>query len=523
MLSIYSRFFFVLIGISCMFLSCDPNNATNDQIKGRNYYVSTSGSDSNSGTMDSPWKSIAKLNTLNFDAGDVIHLESGQAFDGTLQLDSADSGTLENPVVVTSSTLEKASIHAGNSSAIMINGGKYITVRHLHLIGSGRKDGNTESGMVVQHNSKSIRIDSLEIEGFQKSGLLIFSSTGVVAEKVHAHNNGAAGISVSGESKNSYSRNISIRHCLAENNPGDPTNLDNHSGNGIIIGLSTNVMIEYCAATNNGWDMPRIGNGPVGIWAYEADSIVIQHCISYRNKTAKGAEDGGGFDLDGGVTNSVIQYCLSYENEGSGFGIFQYFGASPWRNNIVRFNISENDGQISRAHSGVFIWNGSDDENQFTDFYFYNNVIYSAMGTAIHFDVHSNRKRFYYYNNIFIAKDDLTKGLSRNDTFTGNNWWNLSTGFNMGGIKNFSAWVKQTGQEMTGGEIRGFNVDPGFDHAASTVTSPLELPAFIKYKLSGTSPLGTQGLDLKAEKSIERGGIDFNQNPLPLKGIGASF
>jgi len=42
--------------------------------------------------------------------------------------------------------------------------------------------------------------------------------------------------------------------------------------------------------------------------------------ISFRNRTAKGAEDGGGFDLDGGVTHSEIAFCLSYENEGSGFG-----------------------------------------------------------------------------------------------------------------------------------------------------------------------------------------------------------
>src|SRR5436190_17235380 len=136
-------------------------------------------------------------------------------------------------------------------------------------------------------------------------------------------------------------------YCRADNNPGDPTNLTNHSGNGIVVGNCRNVLIEYCTATNNGWDMPRIGNGPVGIWPYEADSVIIQHCISYRNKTAPGAADGGGFDLDGGVTNSVIQYCLSYENEGSGYGIFQYWSAGNWKNNTLRYCISINDGKIT--------------------------------------------------------------------------------------------------------------------------------------------------------------------------------
>ena len=70
---------------------------------------------------------------------------------------------------------------------------------------------------------------------------------------------------------------------------------------------SAQVLIEYCTATNNGWDMPRTGNGPVGIWAYESDSVLIQRCIAYRNKTQKGAADGGGFDFDGGMTNSIIR------------------------------------------------------------------------------------------------------------------------------------------------------------------------------------------------------------------------
>ena len=80
--------------------------------------------------------------------------------------------------------------------------------------------------------------------------------------------------------------------------------------------------------------MPRIGNGPVGIWADEASNVTIQYCISHPINTAKGAKDGGGFDFDGGITNSIIQYCLSYENQGAGYGLFQYAGASPWHNNV---------------------------------------------------------------------------------------------------------------------------------------------------------------------------------------------
>ncbi|GHT26653.1 hypothetical protein AGMMS4957_22110 [Bacteroidia bacterium] len=153
--------------------------------------------------------------------------------------------------------------------------------------------------------------------------------------------------------------------------------------------------------------MPRKGNGPVGIWTYESDSILIQYCIAYKNKTSEGADDGGGFDLDGGVTNSIIQYCLSYENEGSGFGLFQYAGASPWYNNTIRHCISENDGSVSAAQAAIYVWNSSDDPEQLKDCYIYNNTIYNEKGTFINYAAQSKHLGFKFHNNIFVTKDEL--------------------------------------------------------------------------------------------------------------------
>ena len=200
---------------------------------------------------------------------------------------------------------------------------------------------------------------------------------------VNAHNNGYAGIYVSGMDKTLLS-NIYIGYCTADNNPGDPTVLDNHSGNGIFAYNASNVTIEYCKASENGWDMPRIGNGPGGIWVAEVDSAVIQYCISHDNKTSVGGQDGLGFDLDGGTTNTVIQYCLSYNNHGAGYGIFQYNGATDWKNNTVRYCISENDGNVS-AMGSIYFWNGSGQDEQFQGFEFYNNVVYNANGPALAF------------------------------------------------------------------------------------------------------------------------------------------
>lgn len=514
--------YFITIPFMALQFSCEQIKTPEETTKGNTYYLNTNGNDSNKGTLDNPWKTIEKLNSIKLSAGDAVFFQAGQIFEGSILVDSA-SGTRNNPIVLTSSLGSASTIHSGNEQALVIQHSAYVNVTNLNFAGNGRKEGNHENGVVIM-SSSHVSVDSLNIKGFQKAGLLVYSSFNIDVNLVYAHDNGAAGISVSGNTGKEGCKNISVRHCVAENNPGDPTNLTNHSGNGIVVGLCRGVTIEYCAATNNGWDMPRVGNGPVGIWAWEADSVIIQHCIAYRNKTSRGGEDGGGYDLDGGVTNSVIQYCLSYENAGAGFGIFQYSGASPWKNNIIRFNISENDGLASTAHAGVYIWNSSNDENQFADCLLYNNVIYNAPGAAIRFSGESKRKGFRYYNNIFIARDELTKGLSVNDTFIGNDWWSLTGGFNMNGIRNFDTWIRQTGQEKLDGKVYGANTDPGFENSNTVmVTAPLELTSFTKYRLPPNSMLRTKGVDLKTTLGIETGDKDFNQNSPPVMGAGASF
>ena len=81
------------------------------------------------------------------------------------------------------------------------------------------------------------------------------------------------------------------------------------------MGHAEVALVEYCESLFNGWDQPWTGNGPVGIWTHDADRVTIQHCIAHHNRST--ALDGGGFDFDGGVTNSVLQYNYSHDNFGS--------------------------------------------------------------------------------------------------------------------------------------------------------------------------------------------------------------
>ncbi len=451
----------------------------------RAYYCSNSGNDKNNGDISHPFATLQKLSSLELHPGDSLVLESGQTFTGTLVINRYASPLAGKPVLIFSSGKEKAIIDGGIKNGLEINEASFVQVQNFLIKGAGRKEGNTGNGVLIT-KSANISVDNLNITGFQKAGLFVNASSVITVTHIYAYENGFAGISISGEDSQRNAEQILVSDCVAENNPGDPSNFTNHSGNGIIAGNCKNVIIQYCTATNNGWDMPRVGNGLVGIWCYEADSVTIQYCIAHDNKTAKGADDGGGFDFDGGVTNSVIQYCLSYKNQGSAFGIFQYKGASPWHNNIIRKSISKNDGEVSAAHAAVYIWNSSDNEDEFKTLSFRDNIILNANGAAIHFAVNqSRRKDFEFLNNIFVANDDIIKGEVSADTFFDNNWWSIVSGFNVDGMKDFKTWAAETGKEFKNGIVTGTNYNPHLENEdLTTISDPHGLKVFIDAQLS---------------------------------------
>ncbi len=484
------------------------------------YYFSVKGDDKNDGSLQHPLKSISVLNTLHLNTGDSVLMNAGESFYGNVHLVIKKISI--NSFVLASYGNGTATIDAVNGSAIEFQKSAYVNITNINCKGSGRKNGNTKAGILFS-DCNNIQLSKIDISGFQKSGVQLYNCINSQLNNIYAHDNGFAGISVEGDlSSKRNSQNIVITNCSAVNNPGDPSSLKNHSGNGIIVGHCTNVLIDHCMATNNGWDMPRIGNGPVGIWCYEADSVIIQHCISFQNKTSKGGEDGGGYDFDGGTTNSVIQYCLSYENYGSAFGIFQYASGSPWHNNVIRFCISENDGKISAAHAGAYIWNSSHDSAQFKNFLFYNNTIYNDSNAAISYSVESEHSNFKFYNNILIGAKEIIKGNYADDIFLANDWWSLKNGFNVKGNTDFKNWCITNYKEQLNGTVKAVNVMPPFKSAGNAiVTDADKLSEFSNYKIIRSSPILQAGLDLQSLFNIDTYNKDFNNQPINKKCIGA--
>ena len=473
------------------------------------FYVSPDGNDSNSGTsQESAWQTINKVNNIDFEPGNQILFEGGSTFNGTIVFDSYDHGITGNEVFIGSFGTGRATINAQNGSGLIVYDCNNIHVKNLNFIGSGRDNNNNTGNGITFSYCSDIIIDSVEISEFQHSGLKINNmGENFTIKNIHSYNNGYAGIYVSGITKSSFS-DIYIGYCSANNNPGDPTVLDNHSGNGIFIYNASNVIIEYCEAFNNGWDMPWNGNGPGGIWVAETDNALIQHCISHGNKTSS-AQDGLGFDLDGGTTNSTIQYCLSYNNAGAGYGIFQYSGASDWRNNTIRYCVSENDGNDT-ATGSVYFWNGADNDTYFQGFEFYNNVVYNANGPALSFLNHIN-SGFNFRNNIFVSQSNSVHNGINGENFQGNCWYSLNGQFRIGNVDyDFEQWATITHQEMLDGEVVGMYANPMLINPGNSMLSnPAQMSYVDDYKVNEVSPVINSALNLNSIFNINPGPQDY--------------
>jgi len=411
---------------------------TNFQLTASTFYVdSLLGNDSNPGTHEQPFQTIEKINSLKLQPGDSVYFAGGQTFNGTLRLKNL-TGTEDQTIHIGSFGNGRAILNGGSDNAIHADSCSWLSIKNLILSGNGRLSKNRGCGLELRR-TQNCRIDSIEAKGFFWSGVKALGGQNLQITHVYAHDNGFAGINVESDGQNSGGlegsgrktfRNLYIANCVAENNPGCPEVKENHSGNGILIGGVTNGIIEYCEAMRNGWDMPRDGNGPVGIWAYQSDSITIQYCYSHDNQTSKNGKDGGGFDFDGGVTNSVMQYNLSANNEGAGYGLFQYYGASVWKNNIVRNNVSYNDGR-KNGQAGFLMWIANGSPEPISDCEIYENTVINCYGYAVSFEP-GNYPGFKFRNNIFMITGkpvSLVSGNYSGAIFENNQAWSTSQKF----------------------------------------------------------------------------------------------
>ncbi|MEO6832567.1 MAG: right-handed parallel beta-helix repeat-containing protein [Chitinophagaceae bacterium] len=513
-----------------------------------NYYIANNGNDTALGTSPvTPWKSLNKKYSVLLSAGDSLLLKGGDVFSGFIYLSPEEYGIAGKPIFIGSYDGGRATILSGLQPAIFLYNTAGISIANLNLTGSGDST-NSASGIYAYVDTPGnvtlhqLQIDSIDVSGFGNAGVEIQSypkdqsRSGfqqVRLTHVVAHDNGKVGIMVWGNFKNTDSgynhQNVYIGQCAAYNNRGKGAGI---SGSGIELSQTDSATIEYCSAYNNG----TTGSGGVGIWAWDANRITIQHCESRHNHTT--TSDGDGFDLDGGTTNSVMQYNYSHDNDGTGFLLWQFDGARPFRTNVVRYNISEND---SRKHNGYYgmVAMGSGDSAVNTglhDILIYNNTLFKTripgndrfQGPAISADG-DIIQNVNIFNNIF-SLDGSSRFLykwHKADLHFLANLYSSTVGFWVtepsGDYISLGQWAAATGQEMDSGRLGALIGNPllAAPGAAGTIGNPNNLSLLSNsYGPKSGSPVIDAGLDLFRRFGILVGTSDCVGGRVP---IGAGF
>ena len=386
------------------------------------YYVSLLGDDSNSGLSEvHPWRSIERVNAARLFPGDSVRFKANQTFVGNLCLTKVNQRNKNEVRVVTIGSYGsgRATIDAGCGTGFIARNSGGVHLVNLNFVGAGASK-NTGSGVLFINTLpdgiklSDIRIHRVDVSGFKDTGVNFTAQPidnswsgfrNVRITNTTSHDNGDAGMSCIGawkpEREGYAHTDFYIGNCSAYRNAGIPGK-GSHSGNGIVLAQVDGALIEHCRAYENGKLNDYEGGGPVGIWVWDANRVVIQFNESHHNRTGS-SKDGGGFDLDGGVTHSVVQYNYSHDNDGAGYLLAQFEGAPPFHGNVVRYNLSVNDGR-KNSYGGIHLWS-TGANGGIMDTYFYANAIYmseSTGGDPAGVDCSSDGIRnIRFYNNSF--------------------------------------------------------------------------------------------------------------------------
>jgi hypothetical protein len=288
------------------------------------YYVSPTGSDSNSGTLSSPFKSITKAQSVA-SSGDTVYLRGGTYSSFTI------AGSDSNYNYVHQLSKGGISYTAYSGETPVFNFSSITTAKRVcgfHVTGSGiRITGVQVTGTPVgsQKQSECFRIDG--------------SAASCTFTSCVCHDNAANGFYFTNHSTGSCT------NCDSYNNIGTSSasvgNTDGFGAHG------NGVTFSSCRSWHNSDD------GYDCIASYGANTF--DHCWAY-NMTAGG--DSNGFKIGGwgsttppsSVPAHTVQYCLSANNNAHGFYANHQPGkAATWTHNSAYNNAAGNFDMLERV------------------------------------------------------------------------------------------------------------------------------------------------------------------------------
>ncbi|MDA0197130.1 MAG: hypothetical protein O2887_19265 [Bacteroidetes bacterium] len=478
---------------------CSGNVESQDRYAA-NYYVDCSAQSNGDGSLQNPWNALASVNNSTFSPGDSILFKRGTIALGELW--PKGSGNERAQIIIDSyGTGPKPIIDAQgeeNSAAIRLSNQEYWTIQNMEVINNAKTMGSRWGIYVYANDSlvkHKIHIKNNTVHNVYASSIRTpkgteipsFYSVGGIYVKVEEPGS-MNDILVEG---NQLTDIVGIGICFwgESEMAGDGMNWDNLSPHVIIRGNSVlrtgadgilvlgtdNEFIEYNFVNGAGQlgkseDIPgKAGtNGTdyiAGLWPTRHRGGIVQYNEVCNTRRFIGL--GQSFDNDLYVTGTTIfQYNYSHDNEG-GFFLDCCSPEETNTGNIIRYNISQNDGR----YDYMTLLKGKN--------LVYNNVFYSTDTIVI--DKSSNN---FFYNNIFWSID----GKWNNNTFDHNSYF--------GGL---IAPDNDTSRIVKNPKF----VNPG---AGKTGIETLE-----GYKLQISSPCLSNGKII-----LNNGDKDFWGNPIPV-------
>ena len=309
------------------------------------YYVATNGNNSNSGSANAPFATLAKAASVA-NAGNLIYVRGG-TYHWTSQVSLSRSGTAAQPIRV-----------------------RAYPGEHPLFDFSGEPSGSAG----FQINGNCWRLYGLEIARAGHNGIKITGNSNVV-ERCVVHESGDTGIHMTVGSFNlvlncdSY-RNydppiggnadgFSAKFTLGPGNVFSGCRSWNNSDDGWDLWQATNtVVIENCITFSNGFnvfDGPTNtsfngnGNGFKLGGNYYFGPHRISHCISFGNKV-------NGYDQNNNISGLIVDNNTAWANGGRNFNLNHGPNITP---HVVRNNLSIAGGNSDSFRPDSLLTNNS--------------------------------------------------------------------------------------------------------------------------------------------------------------------
>lgn len=420
----------VLLFVLFTFLFCGKMSVKAEGRSGLTYYVDAEkGNDNESGrSPEKAWKTLEKVNNMVFQPGDTILFKAEGTWEG--QLWPKGSGNEENSIIIDRYGEGKDPYIKGNmdqGAAVYLYNQQYWEINHLEITNNATVKGdrqgicfeNQDAGILKHIYVKNCNIH--DVTGVEiTTGVGSSKCNGGIVGKITTQNpstgEGAVqskweDIIIDGNSVKDLGREgiyfysyWSIRWGLEEPNAGEyypstqvivsNNKVENVDGDGIVITCCDGALVEHNFV--RGANSRPNGKYHAGVWMWSSDNCVFRYNEVCETKTTL---DGMAFDFDNCTTGNIYEYNYSHDNEG---GFILLCSSNRSSDNIVRYNLSVNDGCVANSQVVMMYGTNTYDVSFYNNTFIYGNTPFVRQA---HQSSGDNASNISFKNNIIFKTE----------------------------------------------------------------------------------------------------------------------